>query len=103
MGRTRQTDVERYVAANRIPAEEGARYLSEGPIELNGRHGRDLVVTLPPEFNGFRGDDRLLTRQVVLVARGNGYIVACTAFENEASQYGDTFRAIINSFAITPE
>ena len=103
VGRTRETDVERYVAANRIRAEEGAKYLSDGPIELNGRQGRELVVPLPPKFYGFRGDDRLLTRQAVFVARGTGYVVACTAFENEASQYGDTFRSLISSFVITPE
>ena len=103
VGRTRETDVERYVAANRIRAEEGAKYLSEGPIELNGRQGRELVMTLPSGFYGFRGDDRLLIRQVLFVARGNAYVVACTAFEDEASQYGDTFSTIINSFIITPE
>lgn len=102
VGRTRETDVGRYVAATRIRAEEGAKYRSEGPIELNGRQGRELVFTLPPDFYGFRGDDRLLHRQLVFVARGNVYVVACTAFENEASQYRDTFRTIINSFVITP-
>jgi len=103
VGRSTATEVGAYVAANRIGADEGALYLSEGPLELNGRQGFEVVVTLPQRFFGFSGKDRLLTRQAVFVAKGNGYVVACTAFEFETAQYRDTFSTLMNTFVITHE
>ncbi|MCJ7654367.1 MAG: hypothetical protein MUO97_03540 [Dehalococcoidia bacterium] len=101
VGKTRETDLERYVETNKIPPSEGATYLIQRPIVVNGRQGYELVLTLPSEFfgTGFR-EGLMKHRQVVFLAKGRGYVLTCTALEDEWNQYTNIFDTAINSFVI---
>ena len=98
---TRQTNLVAYVEANKISTAEGAAYLRQGPITINGIQGYELFLTLPAEFFGraFR-PGMLKHRQIVVLSRGKAYVLTATALVGEYNQYSDIFDAFITSFVV---
>ena len=98
---TRQTDLTSYVQANKISSTEGATYLHQGPITVNGVQGYELILTLPSEFFSQAFRPALLKhRQVVFISRGKAYVMTATALEEEYDQYADTFDTFVTSFVV---
>ena len=101
VGATRQTNLTTYLEANKISTAEGATYLHEGPITINGVQGFELILTLPSEFYGriFR-PGIMKHRQVVFLSRGKAYVMTATAFDDEYNEYSDIFDSFVASFII---
>jgi len=101
VGPTRETNVKDYVDANKVSLKEGATYLREGPIIINGRQGYELVLTLPSQFFGraFKPGN-LKNRQIAFLVQGKVYVVTTTALQDEYPNYNELFEKVMNSFIV---
>jgi len=69
----------------------GSTILEERKIVVNGREGYEVIYKPIPAVK---------MRQVIFIANGKSYMLACSTAEALYDQYRDTFDDIINSFVI---
>lgn len=94
VGERYDASLENFVADDRIAAEGGASYLYEGYVSLNGRQGYEAVFTYPSV------DGNMTHHAVWFLVKGKGYVLTCSALEDDYSQYGGIFDTAIDSFQI---
>ncbi len=101
VGRTDETNLIKYVSANKIHPSEGAIYLHEGPITINGMDGYELVLTLQAGFFGSAFQPGVLKhRQIVFISQRKAYVITATALEEEYDDYDVIFEGMVSSFSL---
>lgn len=68
------------------------KVVETGKVFLDGTEGRKVV------YSHAMGDMKLRVMQFFVVKNGQGYIITCTASEDEFPKYADSFESAVRSF-----